>query len=224
MDADDAIELIRAWSRDSPTPSVIAAAVPQQGQRVLEKLQVSTRSPLGAIVHHTGGVLLDDGWLRVLGSGSAQVPRSLVAWNGVGGVRRCEAGLLVADDAVGGFFCWFESPRTIHYLAPDTLAWEDLELGYSEWLQWCFSDRLASFYDQLRWDGWRAEVRALRGDRGLHVWPPYFAKGPAIAERSRRPVPVEELWSQAVRFGEQLRGLEDGQPFRVSVGASADDD
>jgi hypothetical protein len=221
VSADDAIGLIRSWSNEGPTRSVIVDAVPEQGQRVLEQLQVSTRSPLGAIALHTGGVVIDDGWLRVLGSGSAQVPRSLDEWNGLNGGRRCAAGLLVADDALGGFFCWFDSPRTIHYLAPDTLEWEDLEFGYTDWLHWCFSDRLVSFYDELRWEGWQAEVRSLTGDRGLHVWPPLFSKGPAIAGRSRKPVPVAELWSLALDFGEQLRGVEDGADVRISV---ADDD
>lgn len=214
---DDSIEHIRSWSRESQTPSVIVAAVPQQGQRVLEQLQVSTRSPLGAVALHTGGIVVDGGWLRVLGSGSSQIPRSLDEWNGLAGDRRCDAGLLVADDVLGGFFCWFESPRTIHYLAPDTLEWEDLELGYTDWLHWCFSDRLAGFYDELRWGGWQAEVGALAGDRGLHVWPPLFSKGPAIAERSRKSVPVEELWSLALDFGGQLRSVEDGTEIQIRL-------
>jgi SAM-dependent methyltransferase len=189
----------------------------QRVSSYLKLRQVSTRSPLGAIALHTGGLVIDDGWLRVLGSGSAQVPRSLDEWNGLRSDRRCDAGLMVADDVLGGFFCWFESPRTIHYLAPDTLEWEDLELGYTDWLHWCFSDRLASFYGELRWEGWQAEVGPLAGDRGLHVWPPLFSKGPPIAERSRKPVPVEELWSLALDFGKQLRGVEDCQQIRVSV-------
>lgn len=202
---DDAIALIRAWSEEGATASVIVEASPAQGRAVLEHLQVSTRSPLGAVALHTGGIVLDGGWLRVLGSGSEQVPRGLDAWNDLAGARRCEAGLLVADDVLGGFFGWFDSSRTIHYLAPDTLAWEDLELGYTDWLHWCFSDRVASFYEPLRWSGWQAEVGALAGDRGLHVWPPLFTKGAALAERSRKPVPVEELWDLALDLGKQLR-------------------
>jgi len=206
VSADDAIKLIREWRAESRTHTVIVDAVPEQGQRVLEQLQVSTRSPLGAVAFHTGGVVIDHGWLRVLGSGSSEVPRSLDEWNGLGSVRRCDAGLLVADDALGGFFCWFESPRTIHYLAPDTFEWEDLELGYTDWLHWCFSDRLAAFYSELRWECWQADVRSLSGEQGLHVWPPLFLKGPR-PERSRRPVPVKELWSLALELGEKLRGV-----------------
>lgn len=205
--SDDAIELIRSWGEASAAPSLIVPAVSGQGRRVLEQLQVSTRSPLGAIALHTGGVVIDDGWLRVLGSGSAEVPRCLDEWNGLGGKRRCDLGLLVADDVVGGFFCWFESPQTIHYLAPDTLEWEDLELGYADWLSWCFGDGLADFYRELRWEGWQAEVGCLPSDHGLHVWPPLFSEGASIAERSRRPVSVEELWSLALDVGKQLRAV-----------------
>lgn len=217
VSSDDAIELVRSWSRASPMPSVIVAAAPQQGHRALEQLQVSTHSPLGALALHSGGIVIDDGRLRVLGNGSAQVPRSLDEWNGLVGDRRCDAGLLVADDGLGGFFYWFESPRTIHYLAPDTLEWEDLEHGYMDWLHWCFSDRLGGIHDELRWGGWQAEVGSLTGGWGLHVWPPLFSKGPAIAERGMKSVPVDELWSLALDFGEQLRGVEDGREIRVSV-------
>lgn len=219
VSADDAIDLVRSWSANSAVPSVIVDATPGQGQRVIEQLQVSTRSPLGAVALHTGGLIIDHGWLRVLGSGSPQVPRSLDEWNGLRRDRRCGAGLLVADDALGGFFCWFERPRTIHYLAPDTLDWEDLGLGYGDWLRWCFNGRLAAYYGALRWGGWQAEVASLASDRGLHVWPPLFSAGSPIAERSRRPVPVEELWSFAIDVGGRRRDAVDGVELRVEVAA-----
>ncbi len=208
--SDDAIDLIREWQAQSKTPSVIIDAVPAQGRRALEQLQVTTRSALGAVAFHTGGLVIEHGWFRVLGSGSPEVPRSLDTWNGLGGERRCDAGLLVADDALGGFFCWFESPRTIHYLAPDCLEWEDLGVGYTDWLRWCFTDRLTAFYGDQMWDGWQDEVRPLPGDRAIHVSPPLVLKGPPIADRSRRPVPVEELWSLALDFKEQLSGVKNG--------------
>ena len=44
---------------------------------VLADLQVSTRSPLGAIAHGTGGILIDGGWLRMLGSGHPKLSRNL---------------------------------------------------------------------------------------------------------------------------------------------------
>src|SRR4051794_1850209 len=67
---------------------------------VLLQTQVTTRSPMGAIAYETGGILIDHGWLRVLGSGSPRVTRTLPAWN----QGRGDGFYLVADDVVGGFF------------------------------------------------------------------------------------------------------------------------
>ena len=112
----------------------VLPAEPDDGCRTLETLQVTTRSPLGAMAFHTGGILVDHGWLRVFGAGSARLPRALDGWNTVNGVPLCDKGILVADDVLGGFFAWFREPRTVHYLPPDTLEWEDSELGYTDWL------------------------------------------------------------------------------------------
>ena len=35
--------------------------------------QVTTRSPMGAIVYETGGILIDNGWIRILGSGNKKL-------------------------------------------------------------------------------------------------------------------------------------------------------
>ena len=36
-------------------------------------LQVIIRSPMGAIIYETGGILIDNGWIRILGSGSKSI-------------------------------------------------------------------------------------------------------------------------------------------------------
>jgi Protein of unknown function DUF2625 len=168
-------------------------------RRALAALQVTTRSPLGAVAAHTGGLLVDGGWLRVLGAGCARLPRAIDRWNGVGGAPRFAGGLLVADDAAGGFFAWFREPRTVHYFAPDTLGWEDTGLGYGAWLEAMCTDTLARFYADLRWDGWEAEVPP---DRAAHFHPPLFAR--AEGPRSRKAVPVEEIWGLQQEWSRQL--------------------
>jgi hypothetical protein len=214
---DDAIALIRKWVADSPLKVEVLDVDRADGERTLAALEVTTRSPLGALARHTGGLLVDHGWLRVLGGGCPRLPRALDRWNGAPGPFRCDRGVLVGDDVLGGFFAWFRKPRTIHYLAPDTLEWEDNELGYSDWLRWCLSDRLAKFYESERWLGWEEEVRQLAPDRGLLIYPPLFADGPPIAGRSRGPVAVEELWNLALEFGRKFRGLPTGAKFTIVV-------
>lgn len=195
--ADDALPLIQDCVRASAAAEVLPRT-DAAGARTIEALQITTRSPLGAIAYHTGGILIDGGWLRILGAGSPRLPRSLDEWNGIGTKPRFARGLLIADDAGGGFFAWFAGPpRTVHYLAPDTLQWEDSKLGYGDWLQWAPSDRLAKFYEGSRWSGWKDEVSTLGGDRCIFVYPPAWAQGPPLGERHRGPVPIDETWRLA---------------------------
>jgi hypothetical protein len=75
-----------------------------EGSRLAPCPQLTTRSPMGAIMYTTGGILADDGWIRILGSGSTRLPRSLPDWNkGKTFITYGERApfLLVADDAIG---------------------------------------------------------------------------------------------------------------------------
>ena len=97
--------------RESALPFVVEAVERVSGRCVLHppsphaadvlfRTQVTTRSPMGAIAFHTGGISVLNGWLRILGSGSAAIPRTLPDWNH----GRSSGYYLVADDAFGGFF------------------------------------------------------------------------------------------------------------------------
>lgn len=213
----DALPMIRDWIAASPVDVKVLPASPEDGRRCLEALQVTTRSPMGAVAFHTGGLLVDHGWLRVLGAGSAALPRSLDLWNAVGGSARFDRGVLIADDVLGGFFAWFREPRTVHYLAPDTLEWEDSQLGYADWLAWALTERLRQFYEDLRWEGWSQEIATLRGESGLLIYPPLFSEASPVAERKRSPVPMEELWRLGLDFQRQLKGVTPGTRFRIDV-------
>jgi hypothetical protein len=214
---DDALPALREWIAKAPFPVEVLAAPEGAGARALEALQITTRSPLGALAFHTGGLLVDHGWLRILGAGCPRLPRALDAWNGLGGERRCAEGLLVGDDAMGGFYAWFQEPRTVHYLAPDTAEWLDMGLGHGQWIGFCLTERLTGLAGDLRWEGWQAEVEALDPARGLLVLPPLWSGGPAIAQRSRKAVPVEELWSLALETEQKLRGMPDGVRVALRV-------
>lgn len=206
----------------------IAAAVKQAVRQVtvlprddaaaracLEALQVTTRSPLGAIAHETGGLLIDHGWLRILGSGHPALTRSLSSWNRELGIDFAQL-MLVADDAVGGCFAinagaLGPSPGNVYYFAPDALRWEDIGGSYSAFMRWAFTGDLAAFYANLRWPGWEAEVEPLGGDRALSLYPPpWSAQGKDVAKVSRRPVPAAELWGYLQDIAAQL----DGEPSR----------
>ena len=72
---DSALPLIHEWIEEGDLPVQV---LPPSADRdaVLLGLQVTTRSPLGAMAHDTGGLLVDGGWLRMLGSGHPQLTRT----------------------------------------------------------------------------------------------------------------------------------------------------
>ena len=118
----------------------------------LVAIQVTTRSAMGAIIYETGGILVDHGWIRILGSGCERLPRSLPEWNK--GRTFDEYGdsapyLLVADDVIGGFFAsdgggLGGKVGSMFYFAPDSLRWEPIDMGYSDFVYWCFTGDTAS--------------------------------------------------------------------------------
>lgn len=206
------MDLVREWLSDASNPVVVLDGSRHAGERSLLALQISSRSPMGGLALETGGLLVDGGWVRVLGSGNARLPRAIDAWNALDddGGHRSRGMMLVGDDAVAGFFAVnggaIDGPLGhVYYFAPDTLAWSDIAESYSAWLHWLFHGDLEDFYQGLRWPGWREEIESLGGDRAYSVYPFLWAEGPAIGERSRRDIPIDELWGlNTVEFPKQL--------------------
>lgn len=65
---DPGIDLLQQLVRDAEVPCELLPPGPER-EKALLYLQVTTRSMLGAFAYDTGGLLIDDGWLRLLGSG-----------------------------------------------------------------------------------------------------------------------------------------------------------
>jgi hypothetical protein len=211
---DPAWPLVREWIAAASNPVEVLPASDPDRSRALEELQVTTRSPMGAVVYETGGLLIDGGWLRMLGSGHPRLPRTLPGWN-KGRTWSEEQSppplLVVADDVVGGSFAINGGaldgpPGHVHYFAPDRLQWESLDRGYSDFLQWALRGGLEKFYEGQRWPKWSADVAMLAGDQAFSIYPFLWAQGPPIEERDRRPVPMAELFGAQLDIQRQLGG------------------
>jgi hypothetical protein len=195
--------LVQQWIRAATNQIEVLPASEERRSDALVATQVTTRSPLGAIIYETGGILVDNGWIRILGSGHPRLPRSLPDWN-LGRTTEKTGEyptiVLMADDALGGFFAinggaFGEDRGNIYYFAPEALKWENLERGYTEFVDFCLNGDLDRYYGGYRWNGWEIEVSALAGDKAFSIYPPLYADGPDISERDRRPVPLAELYS-----------------------------
>lgn len=205
--------LVQQWlSVAKNTPVEVLDTPSSRAKEVLLALQVTTRSPLGAIALQTGGLLIDSGWVRLFGGGCARMEGDLARWNGLGAqplVQPFEGAMLVGCDVVGGFFALDggalgDGKGAAWYLAPDTLEWEQLAPNYSSLVAFLLQGDLATFYGELRWPGWQAEVAALSPDRGLHFHPPLFAEAEGVEARSRKAVPLPELLGLNLEMAAQL--------------------
>ena len=92
--------LVQGWIAAAKNKVQVLPKAAARADSALLAAQVTTRSPMGAVVYETGGILVDGGWLRILGSGSPALDRDLMGWN----KDKQKGLLLVADDALGGFF------------------------------------------------------------------------------------------------------------------------
>ncbi len=204
-------KLVTEWLAEATNEIRVLERDIAKGTAALFETQVTTRSTMGAIIFHTGGILVDHAWIRILGSGSTEMQRSLPTWNqGKAFVNYGESipFLLVADDAVGGFFALNtgglgKDQGRMYYFAPDCLEWEPLELTYSAFLSWTFTGDLADFYQDFRWEGWKEEVLNMGADRVMSFYPLLWVDFKDLEERKRKTVSVEETWGLQMDLRDQ---------------------
>jgi len=210
--ADPGWDYVKQWIGAAANKVEVLPCDTLKAKDALYKAQVSTRSAIGAVIYHTGGLLVDHGWIRILGSGSPQLNRSLPDWNK--GKTFSQFGeipsyLLVADDAVGGFFAinnggLGSEAGMIYYFAPDSLQWQNLNMTYPEFLNFCFSGRLDRFYKKLRWKDWQQETAQLNGNETYNFYPFLWTKeGKDINTVSRKAISVEEQYQVSMGMHRQ---------------------
>lgn len=204
---DPGIELLNQLVRDAEVQCELLPPGPERESALLY-LQVTTRSMLGAFAYDTGGMLIDDGWLRLLGSGHPKLTRSLHEWNSP---RTDGAFYLVGDDAAGGFYAinggaFGDDLGAVYYWPPDDLEWESLGIGHTDFVAAFLTKQTESFYESLRWSSWRNDVKALPEDRCFAFYPFLWTAEGSVENSSRSTVPVTDLWEAKVDVVRQLEG------------------
>ena len=85
--------------------------------------------------------------------------------------------LLVADDILGGFFAingdaFDGKSGNVFYCALDSGEFEDMQLGYSQFLYWVLCGDISKFCELYRWERWRDNVSKFSLDRVMFALPP----------------------------------------------------
>jgi hypothetical protein len=203
----------------APLPVVVLPVVPDEARGVLYRLQVTARSVLGALALNCGGLLIDHGWLRILGGGGEGLP-DLATVNDLGSQTYSPPPYLtVAFDVLGGRFAVDGGglgiqPGEICYWGPDTLEWIGLGVGHGDFVRWALTDGPTEFYANLRWRNWSDEVDHVSPSEGIAIYPPLFtAEAHPLDDTSRKVIPFDELLRFHHDTADQLADLPEGAQF-----------
>jgi hypothetical protein len=194
-----AIKLLQQLVNDAKVPCELLPPG-REREKALLYLQVTTRSTLGALAYDTGGLLIDDGWLRLLGSGHAKLSRSLHEWNSP---RTDGAFYLVGDDLAGGFFAinggaFGDDLGSVYYWPPDSLEWESLERGFTDFVAMFLTHTIENYYTDLRWSSWREDARSASSDQCFAFFPFLWTKEGSVERSHRSVVPMSQMWDAKV--------------------------
>ncbi len=219
---------LEAELRCNPQIAILPVAS-AAGRDCLASLQVTTRSRLGALALHTGGLLVDEGWLRVLGGGGDRGLPSLADANDLPNDGVPPPALLVGYDVLGGRF-EVNGPDPAHigrpgdpgdvcYFGPDTLAWESVGAGHGAWLSWIASGAITQFYESLRWPDWQAETRSLPMSHGISVYPFLWSREAQqdLASTTRQPASMTELFSLQDEFAARFAAEPDITTMQIRI-------
>ncbi|MCK3655737.1 hypothetical protein A4G19_08205 [Pasteurellaceae bacterium Macca] len=183
--------IMQDWFKSANHHYEILPKDKENAGKELVGMQLSTKTPIGAVIYETGGILIDHGWLRILGSGNEKLPRGLFEWNF--GKTFESAGerpffLLIADDAVGGYFAvngggLGEKVGIVYYFHPQKQKWESIGLNYSQFIGWALTADIESFYHGLRWQNWQADIANLQGNQVFNL-------------ENKKPIAIERHYQQ----------------------------
>ncbi|BDD02111.1 DUF2625 family protein [Persicobacter psychrovividus] len=195
--------IIEGWLKTAKNDIKILPKEQIKADSALYYTQVTSRSLMGAIIYESGGILVDNGWLRILGSGSKELNRSLPEWNkgkSFENYGQAPAFLLIADDVIGGMYAinggafGMATRGKVYYFSPQHLKWECINMSYSEFIHWAFHQDLNEVYEELRWSDWKTEVKSISGNRVMFFYPFLFSAYDNIDGLNRKTVPINETW------------------------------
>ena len=171
----------------------------------LMQSQLSTSTLLGSVINNSGGILVDDGWIRILGSGCGKLPRSVPEWNTgkINAMRNEDAFyLLVADDVMGGLFAIkaaskeeLETTGQVFYYGPNGLTWQPTGLSYASFFDFCFSGNTKDFYADFRWKGWQEDVKGIDCNSVISCYPMLWTREGLQLKANRKLLAIQSQWN-----------------------------
>lgn len=195
---------LQTWKQNALNPVEFLPPDSARASNALVKSQVASNTFLGTVIFRTGGILIDNGWIRILGSGCTRMDRSVPEWNRgkLASRNTDESGLLlVADDVVGGLYALKydepdapESVGVIFYYGPNSLTWQSTGLNYSNFLLFCFSGDIKDFYEGFRWKGWQEDIAQINCNQVYSCYPLLWTREGIQMKSNRKVLAIQKQW------------------------------
>lgn len=166
---------------------------------ILKKLEINENSVLGQIIANTSGVIVDN-YIRVFANGNEINFHNIYTYNKELEKYFGNKILIVADDIWGGLYAinnggFSGEQGKIWYFAPDTLEWDNLELGYPEFIAWISSNNLNEFYNSYKWVGFQNDIAEIKYNQGILIYPFLWSSECNIDDAEKKVVSFNELIS-----------------------------
>ena len=133
-----------------------------------------------------GGIIIDN-WIRLYGCGELNVIDKNEKYNSSNSVD-----ILIGEDILGGLFGLKDG--YVYYFAPDTNEWENLEVYYTQFLDWLINkpNKVNQFYELYRWNNWYEDCKKIKLTEGYHFYP-LLQSSYDIEKRDRKIITIDEL-------------------------------
>ena len=150
--------------------------------------------------------------MRLFGGEASENIESIRNWNQIGNDNNSviDEAIMIGYDVIGGFFAInsgaFNSDLwIIYYYAPDNLAWESLDLHYTDFFHWCLNGDLKKFYESYYWDSYEKELLSVKAEQGFSLYPPLFTtEGKNTNLTSKKIISLKEIWLLNQWFQKQI--------------------
>ncbi|MBQ6160945.1 MAG: DUF2625 family protein [Oscillospiraceae bacterium] len=154
---------------------------------------------LETIVNHADVIVINK-TIRILCSGKSEY-ENIIEFNNIFHNNIAEEMFVFAHDVFGGLFAF--SRTGIQYYAPDTLAWEELEMNLENFLDWLSNVNIFDFYSSFMNAEIEQKLKNLSTHEGILVYPFLWAKECDLSTALIKVVPFIEILKINAEMEEQ---------------------
>jgi hypothetical protein len=187
---------------------------PHPNNDLIGPIGLTEKSTLGNILKYTNGMTVDDRFLRIFGAEDSEWTDSIKRWNNFPGqARRDELPdgcIVIGYDVLGGFFAinggaFGDDLGKVFYFGPDSLVWENLNMGHTQFIGWCLSGNVRDFYRGFRWDHDQLMIDETKKGQGISSYPFLWSQeGKDLNTTSKKIVALREIWGVNLETKKQL--------------------